>query len=116
MEFNCKYDGERSPVGTMDGKGEFTFPNGTKYVGEFVDGEFHGNGTLYLPGRGRYEAVWDHGKVVSGKMFFEDNLEFQNENWFYCAADDRRFANEVTNGLNPAGKSFITPTRQESSI
>ena len=30
----CDYQGERNEVGTMDGKGEFTFPNGTRYVGE----------------------------------------------------------------------------------
>jgi hypothetical protein len=112
----CSYTGDRSEVGTMDGKGEFTFPNGTRYVGELSDGEFHGKGVLYFPGRGRYEAEWDHGKVVQGRLFFEDGLEFEDENWIYCSPEDRRYYCEVTDGLHPAGESYITPTRQEQPI
>ena len=111
---SCSYTGERSEVGTMDGKGEFTFPNGTRYVGELRDGQFHGKGTLFYPGRGRYEAEWDHGAVVQGQMFFEDGLEYHKENWIYCSPEDRRFYVEVTKGLKPAGESYITPTRQEA--
>ena len=33
----------------FEGRGEFQFPNGTKYVGEFVDGMFHGEGTIIEP-------------------------------------------------------------------
>lgn len=111
----CAYSGERNEVGTMDGKGEFTFPNGTRYVGELVDGEFHGKGTLFYPGRGRYEAEWDHGKVIKGKLFFDDGLEYKDENWIYCSPEDRRYNIEIVNGLRPAGESYITPTRQEKS-
>ena len=32
--------------GEPKGKGIETFPNGEKYVGEFKDGEFHGQGTF----------------------------------------------------------------------
>jgi hypothetical protein len=32
-----------------------------------VDGQFHGEGTLYFPGLGRYVAVWDSGRVVRGE-------------------------------------------------
>ena len=35
--------------GWEQGKGEFTFPNGVKYVGNFDKGEFHGEGTLMYP-------------------------------------------------------------------
>ena len=110
---HCAYSGERSEVGPMEGNGEFTFPNGSKYVGEFLDGQFHGKGILYYPGRGRYEATWDHGKVVQGRLFFEDGLEHQKENWIYCSPEDRRYYVEVTGGLRPAGDSYITPTRRE---
>lgn len=111
----CSYSGERNEVGAMNGKGEFTFPNGTRYVGELVDGEFHGKGTLFYPGRGRYEAEWDHGKVITGQLFFEDGLQFQDEKWIYCSPEDRRYNIEITNGLRPAGESNITPTTQEKS-
>jgi len=111
---SCSYTGERSEVGPMDGKGEFTFPNGTKYVGELIDGEFHGKGILYFPGRGRYEAEWNHGSVVSGKLFFEDGLEYQDDNWVFCSKFDRRYYGEVTEGIKPSGESFISPTKQET--
>lgn len=35
--------------GWYQGKGKFTFPDGTVYDGEFDKGEFHGNGTLIYP-------------------------------------------------------------------
>ena len=111
---NCKYEGERNDVGTMDGKGRFTFPNGTVYDGELIDGEFHGKGTLYFPGRGRYVAEWDHGSVISGTLFFDDNLEYRDDNWIYCSPEDRRYYCEVTDGLKPAGESYITPVKQEN--
>lgn len=109
----CNYEGERNEVGTMNGKGTFTFPNGTKYVGELVDGQFHGKGTLFYPNRGRYEAEWDHGVVIKGKLFFEDGLEYHDKDWKYCTDSDRRFYKEVTDGLKPAGESYISPTKQE---
>ena len=74
------------------------------------------SGTLYYPGRGRYEATWDHGKVVEGRLFFEDGLEHQKENWIYCSPEDRRYYCEVTDGLRPAGDSYITPTRREGQM
>ncbi|KAH0794908.1 MORN repeat-containing protein 5 isoform X1 [Histomonas meleagridis] len=99
----------------MNGKGEFTFSNGTRYVGEFLDGQFHGQGVLYYPGRGCYKAQWDHGKVIDGQMFFEDGLEYSDKDWKYCSSEDRRFYPEITNGLHPAGESYITPTQQEAT-
>ena len=35
----------------MEGKGAYQFPKSvdTKYVGDMVDGAFHGEGTLYFP-------------------------------------------------------------------
>ena len=110
----CSYKGEKNEVGTMNGKGEFTFPNGTRYVGELVDGQFHGKGTLFFPNRGRYEAEWDHGAVIKGKLFFEDGLEYQDNNWSYCTDTDRRYYCEVRDGLKPAGESYINPTKNET--
>ena len=98
----------------MDGKGEFTFPNGTRYVGELVDGEFHGKGVLHFPGRGRYEAEWDHGSVIKGTLFFEDGLQFQDKDWNFCSNTDRRYFCEVFSGIKPAGESYITPSKQET--
>ena len=60
----------------MEGKGEYSFPTGTKYVGEMRDGtyvengtsceahllfRFHGKGTLFFPNGAKYEAEWENG-------------------------------------------------------
>jgi hypothetical protein len=83
------------------GEGKFQFPNGVIYHGNMDKGEFHGEGTLIYPNgvskpklktfkivrnsfltlsvlssQGRYVAKWDRGKLIEGKYFFYDALEF----------------------------------------
>jgi hypothetical protein len=36
---------------------------GTKYVGEFKNGMFHGHGSLHMEGGTLYVAEWENGKV-----------------------------------------------------
>ena len=72
----------------MEGKGTYTFKNGTKYVGQMKDGEyvvvsegygrpnsltiglylyftrFHGHGVLHFQDGGTFEAEWEHGRAV----------------------------------------------------
>ena len=57
-----QYEGEMEN-GQFEGKGTYTFPDGSRYEGEFKNGSFHGEGTLFLD-NGRYEATWENGKVV----------------------------------------------------
>lgn len=45
----------------MEGKGEYTFPTGTRYVGETYNGLFHGHGVLHFPNGSKYEAKWVNG-------------------------------------------------------
>lgn len=45
----------------IDGKGEYTFPTETKYVGDTKDGMFHGKGVLHFPNGSKYEATWENG-------------------------------------------------------
>lgn len=102
-----------------EGVGRFTFPNGVVYEGNFLKGEFHGEGTLIYPNgvslncltiQGRYVAKWDRGKLLDGNYFFFDKLEFQEPKaWNYCTFQDRRFYTEVaTNNLRPEGQTLIT--------
>jgi len=86
------------------------------YEGNFDKGEFHGDGTLVYPNGGRYVAKWDRGKLIDGKYFFYDNLEFgaaaeqpeTQQNWDYCTIKDRRFYTEKLKGLRPDGLTLLT--------
>ena len=56
-----------------------------KYDGEFLNGLFDGEGTLYMPdGSGRYEGTWEKGKLVDGNFIFNDDLVYEEEKWGYC--------------------------------
>lgn len=48
----------------MHGTGEYTFPTGTTYVGEFKAGMFHGHGVMHFPNGSKYEATWERGLVT----------------------------------------------------
>ena len=78
------------------------------YEGNFEKGEFHGEGTLIYPNGGRYVAKWDRGKLIDGKYFFYDKLEFSDTNWDYCTIKDRKFYTEAMKGLRPDGLTLIT--------
>lgn len=54
--------------GLIEGTGKYTFKDGTIYEGEFLNGSFHGRGTLYIPGFGKYEAEWEHGRVIKERI------------------------------------------------
>ncbi|MEL6356904.1 MAG: caspase family protein [Bacteroidota bacterium] len=40
------------------GYGEYRFPDGARYHGEFKDGNLHGQGVLYYPDGGKYVGNW----------------------------------------------------------
>jgi len=105
------YEGPRVN-GRMEGYGKYTFSNGTVYSGQFLDGEFHGEGTLQFPEMGKYHATWRHGKAITGRYVFDDGLPYTADGeWEYCRADgDRRFYSELVTGLRPAGDSQICDT------
>ena len=67
-------------------------------------------------------AQWERGKLISGRYFFYDNLEYVDNKkselppWEYCTNKDRSFYTEILKGLRPDGKTLITndirgPTR-----
>ena len=83
LEAQQVYSGDRKN-GRMEGYGTYKFPSGTTYTGEFVDGEFHGKGTLEYEGAGKYEATWDHGKVIKGRYVFADGLAYTEPQDGHC--------------------------------
>ena len=45
----------------MNGKGEYKFNNGCKYIGEFKDNVFHGHGCFYEANGDIYEGEYKYG-------------------------------------------------------
>jgi hypothetical protein len=46
----------------MSGKGKYTYPDGRKYEGEWLQEERSGQGTLTFPDGSKYEGQWLDGK------------------------------------------------------
>ncbi|MDF1699484.1 MAG: hypothetical protein P1U56_26765 [Saprospiraceae bacterium] len=62
----------------MKGKGEMLIPDQEQYLGEFVNGEYHGTGILKYSDGGRYEGKWSKGKKEGkGKIFYPPDSEIE---------------------------------------
>ena len=93
-------------------KGEYTYSNGNRYVGDIRDREFHGNGTLYFTNGAKWEGSFENNRATTGTYTFSDGLKFDEneESWKYCtnASNDRRFNTETNKGMKAAGRSNCT--------
>ncbi|KAI9358570.1 hypothetical protein DFJ73DRAFT_818917 [Zopfochytrium polystomum] len=89
--------------GRHEGFGKYVFPDGNVYVGDFKDGQFHGQGTIHFLNGGQYSATWSNGVVVEGKYTFKDGLVYESKNWDYCTLGDRRFFHERVEGFQGSG-------------
>jgi len=59
------------------GKGIFTYGDGSKYIGEFLDGEPKGMGVCYYVNGDRYEGMWaHHAPQGEGVMYFSSGLTY----------------------------------------
>ncbi|SBS85980.1 MORN repeat protein, putative [Plasmodium ovale curtisi] len=76
-------------------KGEYTYPDGNVYVGDFKNEKFHGEGTLIFKDKGTYKGTWENGKIVRGNYYFSDGLQYEDR-WKYLA-DIPYFYNEKIN-------------------
>ena len=44
----------------------------------------------------KFNATWEHGKVISGDYVFEDDLKYEEKDWEYCTLENRSFWQEDT--------------------
>ncbi len=59
------------------GRGILDYADGSKYVGEFVNGDPKGKGICYYANGDRYEGYWDnHAPHGEGTMFFKSGLVY----------------------------------------
>lgn len=56
----------------MDGKGEFSWPDGRKYRGYYQEDKKHGFGEFEWPDGRKYNGQWHEGKQVIQKMHVAD--------------------------------------------
>ncbi|KAH3714408.1 hypothetical protein Pelo_19082 [Pelomyxa schiedti] len=67
------YDGQWFQ-GVKEGRGKYTWADGTTYDGQWAKGEKEGWGVLAKPNGGRYEGMWKAGHWSSGTYWFEDGV------------------------------------------
>lgn len=96
--------------------GEMRFPNGEKYVGDFKDGQPHGQGTLTWSNGERYVGTWSNGKRNGrGAFSWPDGSiyvgEFRNDkkhgHGTMTFANGRKYVGEFKDG-NPVGEQRFT--------
>ena len=73
-DFHAKYKGD-VVIGRPHGVGTLVYPDGNKYVGEFMNGLFHGQGKYNGPGTEtlsngwKYVGEWREGKPWNIKIY-----------------------------------------------
>ena len=78
LEDGSCYEGELDSNGKLAGYGTLARTDGTIYEGFFLDGQFHGEGSLKFTHGTCYKAQWERGAEVagSGALQWEDGLVF----------------------------------------
>ncbi|XP_017133840.1 MORN repeat-containing protein 5 [Drosophila elegans] len=117
----ARYVGPSDELG-MQEFGVYSYPDGTRYTGGFLNNRFHGRGTIQMadPSGVTFEVTHRKGKLMTiDQINFNDALplDFEMvdhrslsfESWPYCTAEDRRFYQETKEPLQAVGpKKFKT--------
>ena len=93
MDTLASYEGS-TEAGRMEGEGVYTYGDGTKYVGQFKNGAYHGEGKLIFA-NGEFRGIFNNGKHVDGQFVFSDGLVYVEDDWKYCTSADRRLHSEM---------------------
>ena len=117
MDTLASYEGSTA-AGRMEGEGIYTYEDGTKYVGQFKNGAFHGEGLCgnhpdaqrrrrnslvdchtgegkLVFANGEFRGIFNNGKHVDGQFVFSDGLVYVEDDWTYCTSADRRLHSEM---------------------
>ena len=81
-DFHAKYKGD-VVIGRPHGVGTLVYPDGNKYVGEFMKGLFHGQGIYTIASDGySYIGEYRIGSLWNGTMKVKDGtIDYQVVNW-----------------------------------
>ena len=81
-DFHAKYKGD-VVIGRPHGVGTLVYPDGNKYVGEFMNGLFHGQGIYTIASYGySYIGEYRIGSLWNGTMKEKDGtIDYKVVNW-----------------------------------
>ena len=81
-DFHAKYKGDVM-IGRPHGVGTVVYPDGNKYVGEWMNGLFHGQGIYTIASDGyNYVGEYRIGYLWNGTMNEKDGtIDYKVENW-----------------------------------
>ena len=81
-DFNAKYKGD-VVIGKPHGVGTLVYPDGNKYVGEWINGLFHGQGIYTVASDGNsYIGEFRIGFLWNGTMKKKDgSIDYKVVNW-----------------------------------
>ena len=65
----------------MDGKGTYTWPDGSKYQGDYKDNKKHGNGIYTYTDGSKYECVYKEDKKHGKGIYTDSNGKSVSQNW-----------------------------------
>jgi len=76
-----KYTGAFSEEGRRSGHGEYIWPNGDRYQGQFTEGIKEGNGILYFSNGDKRVGVWKDDKLHGPATYYYGSGRIDEEFW-----------------------------------
>ena len=77
----------------LDGSGIYSWPDGRKYDGQYVDDKKHGHGIYYWPDGKKYEGGWKESKQHGEGVF--TNNKGQNKKGLWENGDRIKWISET---------------------
>lgn len=115
-------EGECIEGDCLNGEGTYTWSDGRKYVGEWLDGKMHGQGTYTRPDGSVYVGEWKNGECHGqGTYTTPDGSEYVGEwkeSWkhgqgTYTKSDGSEYVGEWKNGMAHGQGTYTRPNGSE---
>ncbi len=91
------------------GQGSYLWPNGSRYIGDFVRGQQHGRGLLILPDGSSYEGDWRGGRKHGAGVVTHPDGRVERGEW----RDGRFLGGSSAGGLQAGWPDLSKPLLRE---